>query len=49
MESMSKVIIEKNLLPKVEERQSLIEKYFNYKQTLQIDFSKLKENIYMVV
>ena len=47
MESMSKVIIEKNLLPKVEERQSLIEKYFNYKQTLQIDFSKLKENIQM--
>lgn len=47
MESMGKAIIEKNLLPEVEERQNLIKKYFNYKQTLQIDFSKLKENIHL--
>jgi len=45
MESMNKILVEKNLLPKVEERQELIKKYFNYKQTLLVDFSKLKENI----
>ncbi len=45
MESMGQILIEKNLIPKVEERQDLIKKYFNYKQILKIDFTKLKENI----
>ena len=45
MESMSGILFEKNLIPDVKERQDMIKKYFNYKQTLLFDFSKFKENI----
>ena len=42
---MSGILSEKNLIPDVKERQDMIKKYFNYKQTLLFDFSKFKENI----
>ena len=45
IESMGPFLFEKNLIPEVKERQDLIKKYFNYKQPLQFDFSKLKDSI----
>lgn len=45
MESLNKIMVEKNLIPEIEERPKLIKKFFNYKQILKFDFSKLNEKI----
>ena len=45
MESMNKVMVQKNLIPEIEEREDLIKKYFYYKNILKFDYKKLNENI----
>ncbi len=45
MESLNTIMVEKNLIPEIEEREELIKKFFNYKQILKFDFSTLNEKI----
>ena len=44
-EGMYSVLVEKKLIPDIKEREEIIQKYFNYKQPLKFDFTKLNENI----
>jgi len=45
IESIYPTLVEKNLIPGVEERESLIKKYFNYKCPLNFDYTHIKDNI----
>jgi len=45
MGSMYPILLEKNLIPKISERQDIIKKFFDYKKTLNINYSKLNKNI----
>ena len=45
MDTMYPILVEKNLIPDISERQDIINKFFNYKKTLNINYTKLNENI----